>query len=117
MTKEFFDIGELSEILSIKRSTLYAKVEAGELPHYKVGRLIRFKKSDVEEWMGSHRRERIEIDKRAKEILNLATGQRLDINSIVKKSIEEVKNSGYNLPHGKSDRIKGLRKEVKNGTL
>lgn len=117
MAKEFLDIHDLSECLSIKRSTLYAMVENGELPHYKIGRLIRFKRNDVDAWMETHRRERIEIDKKAKEILKITVGERLDLNSIVKKSIESVKNSGYNRGHGKPDRIKGLREEVENGTL
>ncbi len=117
MTKEFLDIHELSEYLSIKRSTLYTMVESGDLPHYRIGRLIRFKRNDVDGWLETHRRERTEIDKRAEEILTNTTRQRVDIDAVVKKSIEEVKNSRYNLPHGKSDRIKGLRKEVEDGTL
>jgi excisionase family DNA binding protein len=117
MTKEFLDIHELSECLSMKRSTLYTMVECGDLPHYRIGRLIRFKRNDVDAWIETHRRDGIEIDKKAKEILKTTARQRLNMNSVVKKSIEEVKNRRYNVPHGKSDRIKGLRKEVENGTL
>ena len=117
MAKEFLDIHDLSECLSIKRSTLYAKVKAGEIPHYKFGRLIRFKRNDVDAWMEKHRRERIEIDKKAKEILENTTRPRADINEIVRKAVEEGKNRRYNVPHGKPDRIKGLRKEVENGNL
>jgi len=117
MTKEFLNINDLSEYLSIKKSTLYSMVESGELPHYKIGRLIRFKRNDVDAWIETHRRERIEIDKRAKEILRVTARPNMDISSIVKKTIEEVKSRRYNVSYGKPDRIKGLRKEVKNGTL
>jgi len=117
MTKEFLDIHDLSECLNIKRSTLYTKVESGEIPHYKVGRLIRFKKSDLDAWMESHRKEQIDLEKKAKEILKITTRQRLDIDAVVKKTIEEVKGKSYTSDRGKSDRIKGLRKEVENGTL
>jgi excisionase family DNA binding protein len=116
MTKEFLDIHDLSVCLSIKRSTLYAMVENGELPHYKVGRLIRFRKSDVDKWMESHRSGNIDVGQRAKRILKTSR-PRVDINALVKKTIEDVKDSGYNLPHGKPNRIKGLRKEVEDGTL
>ena len=36
MTKEFLNIDELSEYLSIKKTTLYSMVGNGELPHYKM---------------------------------------------------------------------------------
>jgi excisionase family DNA binding protein len=117
MTKEFLDIQDLSECLSIKRSTLYVKVESGEIPHYKVGRLIRFKKSDLDAWIESHRRERIDLDKKAKEILKTTTRPGIDIDNLVKKSIEESKKRRYNSFHGKPDRIRGLRKEVENGSI
>ncbi len=68
MTKEFLDIRDLSECLSIKKSTLYAMVENGELPHYKIGRLIRFKHNDVDAWMETHRKERKDPEKKAGEM-------------------------------------------------
>ena len=117
MNSDYLTIDQLSQYLNVKKSTLYFQVESGELPHYRIGRLIRFKQGDVDAWMEKHRREGIEIDKKAKEILKIATRPNMDIDSIVKKSIEEVKNRRYNVPHGKPDRIKGLRKEVENGNL
>ncbi len=117
MTKEFLDIHELSEFLSIKRSTLYAMVESGDLPHYRIGRLIRFKRNDLDAWIETYRREGTEIEKKAKEILKGVRNPKIDVDKVAKKVIEEVKNSGYTLDHGKTDRIKGLRKEVGNGTL
>jgi excisionase family DNA binding protein len=117
MTKDFLNISDLSEYLSIKKSTLYLMVESGDMPHYRIGRLIRFRRDDVDAWIETHRRKRIEIDRRAKEILKITARPNNDISRIVKKTIEEVKNRRYNVPHGKPDRIKGLRKEVENGTL
>ena len=49
----YLTIGELSAYLSIKSKTLYARVK--EIPHYKVGRLIRFRKDDIDAWMERHR--------------------------------------------------------------
>ena len=116
MTKELLSVDDLSEYLNIKKSTVYSLLENGELPHYKIGRLIRCKRSDVDAWMESHRIESIDAGQRAKKILKTARS-RADIDKIVKKSIESVKNSRYNSPHGKPDRIKGLRREVSHGTL
>jgi len=41
----------------------------------------------------------------------------VDIGKVVKKAIEGVNGMGYTALHGKPDRIKGLRKEVEDGTL
>ena len=118
MAKEFFNINELSEYLDIKKSTLYSLVSNGDLPHYRIGRIIRFKRTDIESWLENHRIEAVDSEKKAKDILIGLRSPKIDIDKIVKKSIEEAKTSRYNLAHGKSDRIKGLaRKEVSNGTL
>jgi hypothetical protein len=39
------------------------------------------------------------------------------INRLIRKTIDQTKQEDYNLDHGKSDRIEGSRKEVKNGNL
>ena len=117
MDKEYLTIDDLAQYLSVKRSTLYAKAESGEIPFYKIGRLIRFKREDVEKWMESHRRERVDTDMRAKTILKAATRPRMDIGLVIKETIESVKSTGYTPNHGKPDRIKGLRKEVEHGSL
>jgi excisionase family DNA binding protein len=115
--KEFLTIGELSEYLNLKRSNLYTMVENGELPHYRIGRLIRFKKDEVNQWMEAHRREGINVDKKARGISKAINRPVVDITSIVKKSIAEVKGLKYTPSNGKPDRVKGLRKEVEDGTL
>ena len=112
--KEFLTIDELSEYLSIKRSTLYSMVESGEITHYRVGRLIRFKKQDIDAWMESHRRESMNIDKQARGVLKVINSPKTDVNSLVKKSIAEIKGNLYTSSHGRPDRIKTLGKEVEN---
>lgn len=48
---EYLKIEDISAYLNIKTKTLYAMVESGDIPHYRIGRLIRFKKEDVDLWM------------------------------------------------------------------
>ena len=117
MEKEFLTIDELSEYLSMKRSTLYSLVESGELPHYRIGRLIRFKQDDVNQWMEGHRREGNNVDKKARGILKAINKPRMDVDSLVKKSIEEVKGLKYIPNDGKSDQSGGLREEVSDGII
>ncbi len=44
-------IDELAEVLSVKKSTIYQWVHLGLIPHIKMGRLLRFKKEDIEKWL------------------------------------------------------------------
>ncbi|HQQ88558.1 MAG TPA: helix-turn-helix domain-containing protein, partial [Smithellaceae bacterium] len=44
-------ISDISEYLNIKEKTVYAKVESGEIPHYRIGRLIRFRLEDIDAWL------------------------------------------------------------------
>jgi excisionase family DNA binding protein len=114
--KEFLTINELSEYLNLKRSTLYSLVENGELLHYRIGRLIRFRKQDIDAWMENHRREGINVDRKVKGILQ-AVKSPVDINSVVKKTVAEVKGNRYTSSHRETRPSKGLRKGVSDGAL
>ncbi len=115
--KEFLTIDEVSEYLGIKKSSLYAKVERKEIPYYKVGRLVRFKKSDIDPWMEKFKSEPLDLHAEAGRILKGTRKDSRDIDVMVNKSIAEAKDSKYTSSPGRSDRIKGLRKEVEDGTL
>ena len=117
MTKEFLDINELSEHLNIKKSSLYLMVENKEIPFFRFGRLIRFSKQEIDIWLEGHREGVIDPDKKAREIFKGVKNPKMDVGRIVQKSIESVKNNGYNRGHGKPDQNKGLRKEVEHGSL
>jgi excisionase family DNA binding protein len=49
----FISIKEAARLLNIKESTLYAWAGRGDIPSFKFGRLIRFKKEDIEAWAES----------------------------------------------------------------
>ncbi len=51
-TDRFMDLKEASEYLSISTRTLR---DQDDLPRYRVGKLLRFKKSELDEWMLKHR--------------------------------------------------------------
>lgn len=110
-------VNETSEYLNVKPSTIYQWAKVGGIPHFKLGKMIRFKREEIDTWMENHRGESIDVNKKAKEILKRVRGSKMDVDSVVKKVIEEVKGSRYNLNHGKSDRIRGLGKEAKHGAL
>jgi excisionase family DNA binding protein len=47
----FLDIGQLAKYLNIKKRTLYHLVETMRMPHYRIGKLIRFKRCEIDSWM------------------------------------------------------------------
>ena len=117
MEKVFMNIEEVSQYLGIKKSTLYAKVERREIRFYRVGRLIFFKKDEIDAFMEKCRVESFDIKKEAERVMKGANRSSVDVNKVVKKAIEGVNGKRYTALHGKPDQIKGLRKEVQDGTL
>ncbi len=87
--KKFLKIDDLSEYLGIKKSTLYAKASRGEIPHYKIDRLIRFKRTEIDSWIERFKKE----DKVSKEnpVRHLRTLKSHDINDIVRKVVDDSK--------------------------
>jgi excisionase family DNA binding protein len=117
VSQEFFSIQDLSRYLGIKASTLYVMVEERNIPHYRVGKLIRFRRSEIDDWMGGNKKDCVAPEKVAMKALRSAERHKLDIDRVVKKAIDGVNGKGYTTPHGKPDQVKGLGREVKNGTL
>ncbi len=53
--KEFYTVKELAELLCVKPLTIYRMVQRQELPFYKIGRSVRFRRDDIEEYLRSRR--------------------------------------------------------------
>jgi excisionase family DNA binding protein len=117
MEKALWTVEEVSTYLSVKPSTIYQWAKDGGIPHFRLGKVLRFKKAEIDTWIENCRAKPIDPAKKGREIFKGVKNPKMDIDRIVQKSIESVKNSGYNRGHGKPDRVKGLGKEVKDGTL
>ncbi len=61
MENVFSTINEISGYLNLKPRTLYALVAEKRIPHFKIGRLVRFKKSEIDLWMEGNKKESIDI--------------------------------------------------------
>ncbi len=46
-------IKEVTEILGISRATIYRMIDAGEIKAYKIGKGVRFKQEEIEEYVDS----------------------------------------------------------------
>jgi excisionase family DNA binding protein len=109
---EFMTIQGASEYLKMKAGTLYSLVEQKKIPHYKVGRLVRFKKSEIDLWMEGNKKEVTDASRAAKVILKKARRPAQDINRLVKKAVDDAKRVVYTSSHGRPDKVKDLGKEV-----
>lgn len=45
------DVGKVSIYLGIPKSTIYAYSMRSKIPHLHVGKLLRFRKSDIDTWL------------------------------------------------------------------
>ena len=49
--KQLLDTKEAAEYLGISKNTLYEWIIQGKVPYIKVGRLVKFRKEDIEAWL------------------------------------------------------------------
>ncbi len=54
-SREFYTVSQLAQLLQLTEMTIYRIISRGELPHYVIGRVKRFRASDLEEFLASRR--------------------------------------------------------------
>ena len=50
---KLIDVSQLSQILNVKKKTIYDWTHKGQVPYLKVGGLLRFDLNDIEKWLKS----------------------------------------------------------------
>lgn len=55
LAEPLLDAGAAARLLSVRPSWIYEAVRAGRLPHLKIGRHIRFLRTDLEDWVLTRR--------------------------------------------------------------
>ena len=51
MDRKFVGIKAMAEKLDVPQSWLYSRTRTNEIPHYKVGKYVKFYESEVMEWI------------------------------------------------------------------
>lgn len=51
MLTDVMTVSEVAEYLRVNPQTVYRKAKAGKLPAVRIGRAIRFRKAELDEWM------------------------------------------------------------------
>ncbi len=55
--KEFFSVREVAEKLGVVKDTIYRLIRRGELPYHRVGRAVRVRWADVEDYLRRTRKQ------------------------------------------------------------
>ena len=51
MLNDVMTVSEVAEYLRVNPQTVYRKAKAGELPAVRIGRAIRFRRTELESWL------------------------------------------------------------------
>ena len=61
-TLKLYSVKELAEYLGLQISTIYAWVHTRQIPYYKIGRLVKFRADEVEQWVKERKIEMVNYD-------------------------------------------------------
>jgi excisionase family DNA binding protein len=54
-TEALLTVEQVQELLQVGRTFAYSLIKSGELPSYRVGRLLRVRRQDIDRWLEHHR--------------------------------------------------------------
>ena len=57
-----FDVDGLSRYLKVSKTWIYERTHLNEIPHYKLGRFPRFRRSEIDKWLNSKRKAGIYLE-------------------------------------------------------
>lgn len=88
---KLISVKRVCELLDVMKSTVYAWARNGTIPSYRPGGIIRFDPDEVIEWVKSQKTKPANVYTLPE---NVSKNQ--DIDSIIKKAIEEATGTRYN---------------------
>ena len=63
---KYLNVQELASHINVKVKTIYSWISLKEIPYFKLGRLVRFEKDEIDRWLEQKKVDPINLDKRAK---------------------------------------------------
>ncbi|NUM58137.1 MAG: helix-turn-helix domain-containing protein [Bdellovibrionaceae bacterium] len=52
--EQYLNIDQVAEFLQLPKSWIYERTRNNTIPHYKMGKYLRFKKSDLDTWISKN---------------------------------------------------------------
>lgn len=99
----------ISKILKVSKSTVYAWASQDMIPSYKINGSVRFEESEIFSWIQNSK-----INQKTKPNISHFKTKKVNINSIIESTIATVTESSYNTPQqGKQAdfRVSGRRRD------
>ena len=87
---EYLTIRQVADYLSIKTSSLYSKI--AEIPHYRIGRLLRFRKGEIDAWIETKKED---VPQRTRLHKKRTVP---DVNQVVRKAIDAARGTDIIFP-------------------
>lgn len=74
---QWLTLKQLASYLNLKEKTVYFLVAKGRIPHYRIGKLIRFRQDEVDSWMETKKAKpvREQVDKAIRSFYNPLEGR------------------------------------------
>ena len=118
LSLSFLDVREVAHYLRVRPSTIYSMAGNRKIPFYRLGRQLRFRKFEIDQWAQGLKQPAVDVRAEARKVLrSVEKKSDLDLHRIVKKVVEDTKKKGYTVSQEKSGGIKGLETEVKHGLV
>lgn len=97
----FWTIKQVSIFLNVKENTLYSLVEASQIPHYRIHKLIRFSPDEIKAWIATKRKPSREHTVVPAPKISWPKRKSVDVDRLVRKQIDAELKSHYSSSHGK----------------
>jgi excisionase family DNA binding protein len=96
MEKAFWTVGDVSKYLSVKPSTIYMWAKTGQIPHFKLNKALRFRKTEIDAWMESHRGNDIVAKEKPRRSLMKVSRPKSKIGTMIGNAVDEFRHMKYN---------------------
>ena len=61
LERRWLSVDDVAAYLGIRRGTVYKWIERYALPAKKIGRLLKFRRAEIDEWMGSRKSAKVDV--------------------------------------------------------
>ncbi len=100
MEKAFWTVTDVSKYLSVKPSTIYMWAKTDQIPHFRLNKALRFRKTEIDAWMESHRGNDIATKEKPTRSLMKVSRPESKIGRIIRKAVDEFSHMKYNAEVG-----------------
>ncbi len=98
--KAFWAVADVSKYLSVKPSTIYMWAKTGQIPHFKLNKTLRFRKTEIDAWMESHRGNDIVAKEKPRRSLRKVNRSKSEIGGVIRNAVDEFGHMKYNAKVG-----------------